>query len=239
MACGGPQTKQHASGMMPTPTDSLEEDKLDSSNASLAKNGATFDESPPTGKRAPVVPNTHDSEHRDIQYSEHRRFDIREWHWNDANGDCRNTLQELLAKNSRVKVDFETERRCEVSQGEWVCAYTGRVLRNVDDVSVDYLVPLHNAHESGGSTWDRKKREAFANDLDFIMIVSNEAKQAKAGRAPDEWLPDIHPCRYVRRWVTLKLKYQLLRTPRVMKVFLRACRKQDHSLLGSPTSEGE
>lgn len=54
---------------------------------------------------------------------------------------------------------------CRVTAGNWTDAYTGEMdIVDPAKLDVDHMVPLHNAHSSGGWAWDRERRRLFAND---------------------------------------------------------------------------
>ena len=71
-------------------------------------------------------------------------------HWTDSEGDCRNTRQQVLADESVMPVTFETDRNCRIETGRWYGAFTGNYEEVPDIVDIDHLVPLKNAHNSGG-----------------------------------------------------------------------------------------
>ena len=62
----------------------------------------------------------------------------------------RRKLQEALIAESLVPVTFEIDRECRVGSGKWYGAFTGAYFEDPGDVDVDHMVPLKNAHNSGG-----------------------------------------------------------------------------------------
>ena len=94
-------------------------------------------------------------------------YDRGDWkHWVDADGDCQDARQEVLVEESLVSVTYETDRECRVATGRWYGAFTGVYVEDPSDLDIDHLVPLKNAHLSGGWRWDADKREEYANDLE-------------------------------------------------------------------------
>lgn len=134
-------------------------------------------------------------------------------HWTDADGDCQDTRQEVLIAESLIPVTFD-DRGCRVVAGQWYDAYTGEVFTDPSDLDIDHMVPLAEAHRSGGYQWSPELREAFANDLgdpDSLIAVSASANRSKSDRDPANWLPpdaSAH-CAYVAAWVAVKDRWGL------------------------------
>jgi hypothetical protein len=134
-------------------------------------------------------------------------YNRREWgRWTDADGDCQDTRQEVLIRDSEIPVTFTDERKCHVAAGRWRDPYDGRVVEDPSAVDVDHVVALRDAHESGGWRWDRARKREFANDLDNLKATSRSTNRSKGAKGPDEWLP-LAPglrCTYITIWVALK-----------------------------------
>ena len=74
-----------------------------------------------------------------------------EWkHWGVEDGDCQDARQEVLIAESLVEVTFESAKMCRVKTDRWYGAFTGTYVESPGDLDVDHLVPLKNAHLSGG-----------------------------------------------------------------------------------------
>jgi hypothetical protein len=128
-------------------------------------------------------------------------------HWIDADGDCQDTRDEVLAAESRVRVSG-----CDITRGEWLSPYDRRTWTRSSDVDIDHLVPLKEAWDSGARRWDDARREAYANDLGdrrTLVAVTDNVNQSKGDRDVAEWLPRYDVCRYVRQWVAVKLRWRL------------------------------
>lgn len=76
--------------------------------------------------------------------------------WIDADHDCQDTRQEVLIRQSEVPVTFKTDKHCHVVSGKWTDPYTGEVITNASDLDIDHMVPLKEAHDSGGWQWTRR-----------------------------------------------------------------------------------
>ena len=138
-------------------------------------------------------------------------------HWVDADGDCQNARQEALIAESLVSVTFETDRKCRVESGRWYGAFTGAYFEDPGDVDVDHMVPLKNAHNSGGWDWNPAMKEEYANNLgddDHLIAVQDNANQSKGARGPDEWKPrdETYWCQYATDWAEIKERWSLTMT---------------------------
>ncbi|MBB4265471.1 HNH endonuclease family protein [Roseospira visakhapatnamensis] len=134
-------------------------------------------------------------------------------HWIDADGDCRDTRQEVLIRDSRVTPQMTVDG-CQVLSGRWIDPYSGRTLTDPRDVDIDHLVPLAEAHRSGADGWSTERRRAFANDLSSpltLVAVSARSNRAKADGDPLSWLPGDPRrwCAYTGAWLSVKARWTL------------------------------
>ncbi len=128
-------------------------------------------------------------------------------HWVDADDDCRDTRDEVLAQESRLAVTG-----CDVVRGEWFSYYDGEVVRRSSELDIDHVVALAEAWDSGARRWTAGTRERFANDLGdrrSLVAVTASANRSKSDRDPAEWMPDRARCRYVREWTVVKIRWSL------------------------------
>lgn len=128
--------------------------------------------------------------------------------WIDADGDCRDTRDEVLAQESREPVG----RVCDVTRGLWRSYYDGAVWRSSSDVDIDHVVALAEAWDSGARGWSARTRLRYANDLGdrrTLVAVTDNVNQSKADQDPAEWLPEQRVCRYVVQHVAVKLRWSL------------------------------
>lgn len=131
-------------------------------------------------------------------------------HWVDHDGDCQNTRQEILIERSTVPPVLD-RKGCRVKSGSWEDYYYPETLIRSKDVDIDHLIPLKNAHSTGGAAWDREKKEIFANDPENLVITNKRYNRQKGAKGIDQWLP-VHKkyaCKYIGDWVRLKRKYRL------------------------------
>jgi hypothetical protein len=128
-------------------------------------------------------------------------------HWVDADGDCRDTRDEVLAAESQVQVSG-----CDVRTGQWLSYYDRRTWTDSADVDIDHLVALAEAWDSGARRWAARTRERFANDLGdgrTLVAVTDNVNMSKSDQDPAEWLPQYDQCRYVREWTAVKMRWSL------------------------------
>ncbi len=145
-------------------------------------------------------------------------YDRGEWsHWSDDDGDCQDARQEALIAESETPVQYTTDDRCRVASGSWEGPHTGEVFTNPGDLDVDHMVPLANAHRSGGWAWSKDKKRQYANDLSYdghLIAVKVSANRAKGSSGPEDWKPPEHAywCRYALDWITIKNAWDLTAT---------------------------
>ena len=142
-------------------------------------------------------------------------YDRDEWrHWTDEDRDCQNARQEVLIAESHVPVSFQTDEKCRVATGSWTGPYTGQQVDDPRDLDVDHVVPLANAHRSGGWSWDRDRKRDYANSLAYdnhLVATISSANRAKGSKGPDDWRPPLEDywCNYAIDWATIKNQWGL------------------------------
>jgi hypothetical protein len=119
---------------------------------------------------------------------------------------------------------------CELRGGTWRSRYDGALRTGVGRLTVDHLVGLREAWESGASRWSRVARRQLANDLGYpstLIAVTTASATAKGGREPRDWLPrKAFRCSYLSQWVAVKWRWQLAVDPserRFLKARLSSC----------------
>lgn len=131
--------------------------------------------------------------------------------WIDADGDGMDTRQEVLFAESEIPP--ATNRNATVVlSGRWTDPYTGAVVTDPLRLDVDHVVPLAEAHASGGWAWTDEQRAAYANDLDdpqHLIAVTASVNRSKGAKDPAHWLPVVGVCRYLFDWMRVKRRWAL------------------------------
>ena len=145
-------------------------------------------------------------------------YDRDDWkHWQDYDKDCQDIRHEVLIAESLVEVTFKTDKGCQVATGRWYGVFDGHHLENAGQVDVDHMVPLKNAHNSGGWAWNPAAKENYANSLeedDHLIAVASRANRSKGARGPEEWRPpdETYWCQYATDWTEIKERWDLTMT---------------------------
>ena len=150
--------------------------------------------------------------------SEIPEYSRSQWkHWADDDEDCQDARQEVLIAESLREVTFESAKMCRVETGRWYGAFTGTYVESPGDLDVDHLVPLKNAHLSGGWRWEPTRKAEYANyldDADHLIAVTARANRSKGAKGPEEWRPadEGYWCEYAVNWTEVKAQWGLTMT---------------------------
>ena len=145
-------------------------------------------------------------------------YDRDQWrHWVDEDDDCQDTRQEVLIAESNSAVEFTDADQCRVASGAWSGPYTGEEFDDPAELDIDHLVPLANAHASGGWAWSESRKRQYANDLTFeghLVAVQSQANRTKGASGPEGWKPphETYWCQYAIDWTTIKNSWGLTAT---------------------------
>ncbi|MYB49553.1 MAG: DUF1524 domain-containing protein [Dehalococcoidia bacterium] len=146
------------------------------------------------------------------------KYDRDEWrHWVDDDGDCQDARQEALIAESETPVTYTNEDRCRVASGSWEGPYTGERFTDPGDLDIDHVVPLANAHWSGGWAWNEDRKREYANDLSYeghLIAVQASANRTKGSKGPEDWKPPERGywCQYAVDWISIKNAWELTAT---------------------------
>ena len=129
--------------------------------------------------------------------------------------------------NTRCSVLEEEER----SDGTWLSWYDGKVVADPSDLDIDHMVPLAEAHSSGGWQWNSSQKRQYANDLihpEALTAVSASSNRSKGSRDPAEWKPSDGSvwCEYATDWIKVKTVWDLTADQtevRELKEMLNTC----------------
>ncbi len=131
-------------------------------------------------------------------------------HWIDADLNCLNTRAEILKKRSLTPVKL-SKRGCSIVSGTWDDYYFPEKQTSSKAVDIDHLVPLKNAHDSGGAYWTEEEKMLFANDEENLVVTNKKYNRQKGSQGIDTWLPvdKNYACKYIKDWMKIKKKYNL------------------------------
>ena len=194
----------------------------------------------PTATSAPE-PNSgdiHIKRLNELKVSDHSnnsipKYNRSEWnHWSDDDGDCINTRHEVLISESTKDVIMKD--KCNVATGNWIGLFTNQIIKEAKLLDVDHMVPLANAHYSGGWAWNKEQKKLFANYLGFsehLIAVSSSANRSKGASGPEKWLPDneLHLCDYASNWISIKHTWDLSITTEEKNILVNILNKCSYS----------
>jgi len=132
--------------------------------------------------------------------------------WIDEDSDGCKPRREVLISESLTPVAVGPG--CSVSGGSWYSAYDALTFTDLADVSIDHVVAMAEAWDSGASRWTPERRERFANDLGVawtLIAVSPRSNSEKSDKDPADWLPVISSawCNYIADWLAIKVRWTL------------------------------
>ena len=142
------------------------------------------------------------------------KYDRDSWNYPaDVDGDCINTRHEILQASSGDPAVMN-DTGCYVSEGTWTDPYSGDSYTDPRQLQIDHLVPLHNAHQSGGGIWTSGAKTQFANDPNNLVAVFGPLNEMKGSQGPEEWRPPNKDywCTYATTWANVKAQWGLTAT---------------------------
>jgi hypothetical protein len=89
-----------------------------------------------------------------------------------------------------------------------------------EDIEIDHIVSLREAHEAGAWRWPKEKKREFANDRSNHVAACASINRSKGASGPQEFFRKssdgegfefsfVDFCGYVARYVAVKKAYQL------------------------------
>ena len=139
----------------------------------------------------------------------------KEWgNWIDEDRDCQNTRQEVLIRQSTGPVTYVEEEQCRVASGTWVDPFSEGEFMDPIYLHIDHMVPLANAHISGGWIWSEDKKRQYLNDLSYdghLIAVRTTVNSSKGDNGPEHWKPPVEGywCQYAIDWIAVKERWEL------------------------------
>lgn len=145
--------------------------------------------------------------------------------WSDEDHNCKDTRAEILIKRSELPVILN-KKGCTVISGRWKDFYFNEILLKASDIDIDHVVPVKHAYDIGAKNWDKKKRVAFYNDPENLVITNLKYNRQKGARTPGQWLPlqKNYACKYLNQWLLVKSKYELPIEDHILKQKEEVCK---------------
>lgn len=175
--------------------------------------------------------------------------------WIDADKDCQNTRAEVLIEESINDVKFrkykpkdttltqaardsliaKKSRDCVVDSGLWHDPYTGTIFKKANDLDIDHMVALEDAHRSGALSWTKEEKKAYSNylkDKGHLIAVSKSENRKKGSKGPEEYLPPNNQFKeeYCRIYVRIKVRFGLTSNSKQL-LFLQNMFMEDTSII--------
>ena len=127
---------------------------------------------------------------------------------------ARATRQEVLIRQSTSPVTYVEEEQCRVASGTWVDPFSEGEYTDPIYLHIDHMVPLANAHKSGGWIWSEERKRQYLNDLSYdghLIAVRTTVNSSKGDNGPEHWKPPVEGywCQYAIDWITVKDRWEL------------------------------
>lgn len=150
--------------------------------------------------------------------------------WVDLDGDCQDTVTEVLIARSTDEVTFPNKRECKVRTGAWDCFFTQERMTSLRELEVVPLVPFANAYASGASQWSKTRQQDFMNDPDSLVVARRDTILSRGDYGPDIWMPvkASARCPYLTKWLEIKDRWKLTATEAeslALTIAIGACRR--------------
>jgi hypothetical protein len=130
-------------------------------------------------------------------------------HWVNVSGNC--TARQYVLHRDGVNV--VTGSNCQPTSGNWQSDFDGVWTSTVSNATVDHVVALKEAWESGAHAWTTTQRRNFANDVHSpqLWIATASVNSSKGDRDPAQWIPPNVSvrCDYAKAWINVKYRYGL------------------------------
>ena len=124
-------------------------------------------------------------------------------HWDDEDGDGKNTRLEILSLEKVSNVGWYSRW-----DGEW---YAGEGGLSAPRFDIDHIVSLKEAWRSGADEWSASNKDTFADDMLNLTAVTASSNRSKGAKDASEWLPPepSGQCYLSIRVIEVKTKWNL------------------------------
>ncbi|MBE1877061.1 HNH endonuclease [Myceligenerans sp. TRM 65318] len=127
-------------------------------------------------------------------------------HWISQGNNC-NTREVVLKRDGRNVV---VGSDCYPDSGSWYSEFDGQTRTVPSQISIDHVVALAEAWDSGASSWSTSRRQAFANDLSGpqLIAVTTEVNSSKSDKDIAQWVPPLSSKRCAFAKMVIHTKYR-------------------------------
>lgn len=141
--------------------------------------------------------------------SSYRPYNRKSWGGWKKDG-CIDMRAKILIKTSKSPVEM-SKSGCTVKSGLWESFYFPEKFTLASQIQIDHVVPVAEAHRSGGAQWNSEQKAKFYNDPENLVISCSKHNGQKSDKTIAEWSP-IHReynCKWVKKYIQIKKKYNL------------------------------
>ncbi|GAA1863311.1 HNH endonuclease family protein [Myceligenerans crystallogenes] len=127
-------------------------------------------------------------------------------HWITQSGTC--NIREYVLKRDGSNV--VTGSDCYPTSGSWYSQYDGVTRTAASQISIDHIVALAEAWDSGANAWTTSRRQSFANDISGpqLIAVTTEINSSKSDKDIAEWVPPLSSKRCAFAKMVIHTKYR-------------------------------
>ncbi len=134
---------------------------------------------------------------------------------------CWSSKDEVLysqsAKGSVKLVDKDRKEvknkatACSIKSGTWVDPYTGNKIKDKEDATVDFIIPIDVVNSSGGSDWTSEKKREYSNDTSALLVMSKKTQKEKGSKTIKDFSPKgkVEKCTLAKNYISVASKYSL------------------------------
>ena len=106
-------------------------------------------------------------------------------------------------------IPLTLEEEIVAEMGQIYEPYTERCFAATSDTTIEHIVALSEAHDSGLCSAEAETKKEFARDLLNLTLASPHLNSVKGDRDAAEWLPGENRCWFADRVLQVRLKYDL------------------------------
>ena len=127
-------------------------------------------------------------------------------HWLTQHGTC--DTRDVVLGNAGFASDANTCAAQRKDGFSYTDPYTNKKVSDPNELTIDYIIPLKYANAHNGASWDKGRKQQFANDTSNLVATSTKNAVIRNGRSPSTWMPDkTYTCTYATSWIDVASSY--------------------------------